>query len=206
VVSHDARDDEAVVPADARNERTRNDVRRGRLRLLAVWAGLAALVAAARPTPVSIVAGLPIVAAGEALRSWAAGHLRKSAVLVTAGPYRFTRNPLYLGRLAIFVGLCLMAPLPAGGHFVVLAAGVAIFFGYYLPRKERVEPARLAALHGERYERYRREVPALWPRPTPWPGSAAGSWSRERFLANREHWMVVGLTLVTALLLWRAAR
>jgi protein-S-isoprenylcysteine O-methyltransferase Ste14 len=174
------------------------------LRLAAVWILIVALVALARPTPWSLALGLPFLVAGEAIRCAAAGHLAKNVELVTSGPYRFTRNPLYLGRLAIFVGLAIMAWLPWGGSAIVLALGLSVFFGYYLPRKERVEPARLAALFGERYERYRREVPALWPAFRPWPDGARRPWSYDRFAANREAWMIAGLTAIVTILAWRA--
>jgi protein-S-isoprenylcysteine O-methyltransferase Ste14 len=173
------------------------------LRLALVWALVAVLVVLGRPTAASLAAGIALVAAGEALRLWAAGHLVKNVELVTSGPYRFTRNPLYLGRLAIFTGLAVMARLPHGASWLVLACGVLVFFGYYLPRKERVEPARLQEIHGASYERYRRAVPALLPA---WRGYAAGSaarWSAARALRNREHWMVAGLAATVAVFAWR---
>lgn len=178
----------------------------GLLRVALVYALVALLLILSRPTPWSLALGFPFVAAGCALRVWAAGHLRKSIELVTTGPYRYTRNPLYLGRLSIFTGLCLMARLPWGLSLVVLAGGFCVFFVYYLPRKERVEPARLGATHGQAYDAYRRAVPPLFPALRPWPGAGAGRWRRERMLRNREHWMIAGLLVVTALLTWRAAR
>ena len=39
---------------------------------------------------------------------------------------------------------------------------LGVFFGYYMPRKERIEPARLEALHGEEYRKYNAAVPALF--------------------------------------------
>ena len=47
---------------------------------------------------------------------------------------------------------------------LLLVAGCAVFFGYYLPRKERVEPARLGVLHGDSFERYRNRVDRWLPR------------------------------------------
>jgi protein-S-isoprenylcysteine O-methyltransferase Ste14 len=176
----------------------------GLSRLAAVYAVVVALLVYARPTPASVSAGFLLLAPGEAIRLWAAGHLRKNVELVTSGPYRFTRNPLYLGRLLIFSGICTMALIPYGINWIVLVAGWGIFFGYYLRRKERVEPARLQALHGEAYARYRRTVPVLWPSTRPYPEGASIGWSSDRMLRNREHWMVMGLALVTLLLLWRA--
>jgi protein-S-isoprenylcysteine O-methyltransferase Ste14 len=175
-----------------------------RLRLAALYALVAVLLWLARPTPLSVTLGFLPLVLGEMIRFWAAGYLRKTAELVTSGPYRFTRNPLYLGRLLIFTGLCIMARLPHGGNLAVLVAGWAVFFGYYLRRKERVEPARLREVHGEAYERYFRAVPKLFPTLRPYPDPNRIGWSSERMLRNREQWMVVGLALITLFLLWRA--
>ena len=176
----------------------------GLLRLAATWVLVAALVLLARPTPLGVSIGFAFVALGEAIRFWAAGHLRKTVELVTSGPYRYTRNPLYLGRLLIFTGLCIMARLSWALNWIVLAVGLAIFFGYYLPRKERVEPARLEQVHGEAFRRYRRAVPALLPTLQPYAEGSSDGWSSERMLRNREHWMVIGLAAVSLFLLWRA--
>lgn len=173
-------------------------------RLVAAYALVAVMLALARPTLWHVAAGAIFVVAGEALRVWSAGHLIKNEMLVTSGPYRYTRNPLYLGRLLIFTGLCVMVRLPYGASWLLLLGGWAVFFGYYLPRKERVEPDRLRHLYGDAYERYYREVPALLPVRGAWNRGAPGRWSAARARRNREHWMVVGLAAVVAFLLWRA--
>ncbi len=175
-----------------------------RLRLAATFLLVAVLVGFARPTPASVTVGFAIAAVGEAIRFWAAGHLLKTQELATSGPYRYTRNPLYLGRLLIFTGLCAMCLLPHGLNWLVLLCGYAAFFGYYLPRKERVEPARLRAIHGEAYERYRRAVPALLPSLKPYPDRSGLGWSSDRMMRNREPWMVVALVAIGAFLLLRA--
>jgi hypothetical protein len=169
-----------------------------------VYALAAALLLPARPRPGTLIAGFLCVAVGEGLRIWSAGHLIKSRRLVTTGPYRWVRNPLYLGRLLIFTGLCVAASLPYAANWFVLSGGWAVFFGYYMPRKERVEPARLRAIHGEAYERYRRAVPSLLPVRGAWADAERGRWSRDRALRNREHWMVVALAAVLVFLAWRA--
>ena len=176
-----------------------------RLRLIAFYASIALMIAYARPTTAGVALGFVFVAAGETLRFWAAGHLVKTTELITSGPYRFTRNPLYLGRLLILIGLCVMARLPYHLNWAALAVGLLLFFGYYLPRKERIEPARLQELHGDAYRRYRAAVPALLPTLQPYPEGASAGWSSDRLTRNREHWMVLGLALVTLFLLWRAA-
>lgn len=176
----------------------------GLLRLLGLYVLMGAMLYLGRPTPLSLATGFVLVALGEAIRIWAAGHLRKSVELVTTGPYRYTRNPLYLGRLLIFTGLCIMARLPLGISLLLLVGGYAVFFGYYLRRKERVEGDRLRERHGEAFERYRRAVPALFPRYRPYGAAASGAWSGARMRANQEHWMVLGLLAVCLFLLCRA--
>ena len=176
----------------------------GLIRLAGVYLAIGALVVGARPSPLGVTAGVLLVALGQALRVWASGHLIKNVSLITSGPYRYTRNPLYLGRLLIFAGLCVMARLPYGLNWLLLLTGCAVFFGYYLPRKERVEPARLSALHGESFERYRREVPALWPTTKRYHRDGRGRWSAALARDNREHWMIAGLVAVTLYLFWRA--
>lgn len=176
----------------------------GVMRLIAVYLLIALLALLARPTPLSVSIGFIFVALGEAIRFWAAGHLRKTEELITSGPYRYTRNPLYLGRLLIFTGLCIMATLDYYANWAVLAVGYLVFFGYYLRRKERVEPTRLRKVHGEEYERYFRSVPSLFPTLKPYPEGASIGWSSDRMLRNREHWMVIAMAAITLFLLWRA--
>jgi protein-S-isoprenylcysteine O-methyltransferase Ste14 len=162
------------------------------------------LALVSRPTPQSVALGFPFVALGEGVRFWAAGHLHKTVELITSGPYRYTRNPLYLGRLLILTGVCVMATLPYYLNWAALLVGYVLFFGYYMRRKECVEPARLRETHGEAYERYHEAVPALFPSLKAYPEGATDGWSSDRMLRNKEHLMVVGVIVMTLLLLWRA--
>jgi protein-S-isoprenylcysteine O-methyltransferase Ste14 len=178
----------------------------GILRLIATFAFIVALVFLARPRPAEVAVGFVVAAIGEIIRFWAAGHLLKTTELITSGPYRYTRNPLYLGRLLILTGLCVMCRLPYYANWVCLVVGLVIFFGYYLPRKERIEPARLREMHGEAYDRYFRAVPALFPTLKPYANASNLGWSSDRMLRNREVWMVVGIVAVTYFLLWKSHR
>ena len=173
-------------------------VRRG---FVVVFAG--ALLWAAQPTPALWAAGFAIAALGEALRVWAAGILVKSKQLITAGPYQHVRNPLYVGRLLILTGVCIACVLPGHANLVVLVLALAVFLGYYIPRKERVEPERLERLHGEPYARYRAAVPSLLPRLRPY-GSPHGTWTWGHFVENEEASTLVGLLAFFAVLAWRA--
>jgi protein-S-isoprenylcysteine O-methyltransferase Ste14 len=176
----------------------------GVLRKAALFVILVAVLIFAEPTPMSVTIGFIFMALGEAVRFWSAGHLRKTVELITSGPYRYTRNPLYLGRLLILTGLAIMCRLPYNLHWIFLIGGLAVFFFYYYPRKERVEPKRLRELHGEPYERYFEAVPGLFPRMTPWPEGSGAGWGSDRMFRNREQWMVVMVVGVTLIMLYKA--
>lgn len=188
---------------DAENAGAERNRALGIARLIAVYLFVAILVWLSRPTPLHVAVGAVFVLYGEIFRTWAAGHLLKSKELAVSGPYRYTQNPLYLGRLSILTGFCLMAVLPWRLNLVVLVAGWAVFFLYYLPRKVRVEGRRLRKLHADRWEDYFASVPILFPRLTP-HGKNIRPWTKDRFLRNREHWMIAGVTVVTILFLARS--
>jgi protein-S-isoprenylcysteine O-methyltransferase Ste14 len=176
----------------------------GVLRLAALFAVVVALVYFANPTVPSVAIGFVFVALGESIRFWSSGLLLKTKELMTAGPYRYTRNPLYLGRFLILTGVIIMVNLPDYMSLIGLVIGWAWFLGVYMRRKERVEPARLRQEHGEAYDRYFKAVPALFPTFTPYADYTPAAWSAQRMKRNREYWMVIGLLAVSAYLLWQA--
>jgi protein-S-isoprenylcysteine O-methyltransferase Ste14 len=88
----------------------------------------------------------------ETLRSL---ELRGPA-FVTPWLYKIVRHPLYVGWLLIFWG----APTMTAGH-ALFSAGMTIYILIALRYEER----DLVQHIGERYERYREQVPALVPRP-----------------------------------------
>ena len=171
----------------------------GYVRLAVIYGLLGWLAWASRPARETFLLGLAFVVPGEAVRFWAAGHLLKSKELVTSGPYAYTQNPLYLGRLLIFTGFCLMARLPWHMNLAVLTLGLGVFFAYYIPRKIRVEGGRLAGLHGEAWAEYHRTMPILFPRLTAYPKSVPAPWRTDRMLRNREYMMVLGVGSVSVL-------
>ena len=65
----------------------------GVLRLAALFAVILVLIYYARPTVLSVAIGFVFVVLGETVRFWSSGLLLKTRELMTAGPYRYTRNP-----------------------------------------------------------------------------------------------------------------
>jgi hypothetical protein len=96
------------------------------------------VVALARPTPASLVLGLPLAVLGEAVRIWASGHIEKTRRLATGGPYAHSRNPLYMGSLLMALGVAVACASP----WVVLA--VAAYFLAFYPSVMREERGFLA--------------------------------------------------------------
>lgn len=75
-----------------------------------------------------------------------------ASVLVSAGVYRFTRNPMYLGMLLVLLGWAVyLSSLPA---MVLLPAFVLYLNRFQIAPEERA----LAARFGDAYEDYRRRV------------------------------------------------
>jgi len=178
-------------------------------RLLPLY-GLAALaLALSEPTPLGACLGGALVCAGEGLRLWGAGHLVKTKALTVTGPYAHHRHPLYAGTLLLALGFGAIA----GGSGLLLVAGffVPFFFLRYLPTKERVESARLAAHYRDAYRAYQRAVPALVPALRAWSPppelglDTARRWSRARCQENDEFGALLGVLAGLAILAVRPA-
>ena len=86
---------------------------------------------------------------------------------VASGPYRFVRNPMYVGAFALWIGFALIVRSPAMLVSVALPAVLAHAF------VRGVEEPRLAARFGDGYRAYAAVVPRWRPRLTPWHGPAA---------------------------------
>lgn len=71
--------------------------------------------------------------------------------IVEVGPYRFVRNPMYLGHLIFFLGMALTL-----GSWI--AAAVFVFHAFWFDRRVREDEARLAQRFGPAYADYCRRV------------------------------------------------
>ncbi len=124
------------------------------------------LLSFAAATPVVIVCGALVAAIGAFLRIWGSAWLgygivlhgqMQGASLMADGPYRYVRNPLYLGIMCVFAALALIMP-PSGALFTLV---VAFAFQLVLIHGEE---AFLTAQIGEPYRAYMSAVPRLVPR------------------------------------------
>jgi protein-S-isoprenylcysteine O-methyltransferase Ste14 len=166
-----------------------NDVRafvfKNRGALLALPA--IALALGGKPSRSSVRAGIPIAVAGELIRCWAVGYsgvtTREDAVeapeLVTAGPYAYVRNPLYVGNFITALGFAIAFTgkySPARRAFAI-AGSLGIMAAVYatiVPHEE----AFLRDRFGDDFEDYTENVPPVVPRSTPWE-EGRGTWRPE---------------------------
>jgi protein-S-isoprenylcysteine O-methyltransferase Ste14 len=128
---------------------------------LARWNWLPLEQASLLVTGLAIFCGL----AGAALRLCGTAFLGASVVhsgdmhagpVMAAGPYRFVRNPLYLGSWILSLGIAILMP-PSGAAVFIVLEGVFYF------RLILGEEAFLAGHQGAAYLEYRRQVPRLIP-------------------------------------------
>ena len=152
----------------------------------------------ARPAWEWMAAGAVLIAAGLALRAAASGHVRKNAELTTTGPYRYTRNPLYLGSLLVGFGFA----VAARSWWVVVSMAV-LFVAIYWPVILAEEEFLRAQFSG--FDDYARRVPRLLP--TLRPAGNTGSFSRTLYWQHREYNALIGalamLIALTAKMWWR---
>ncbi len=146
---------------------------------------------------------LACLALGAILRVWGTAYLGSGVMrgavmqgerLVAAGPYRYVRNPLYLGSSLIGLATATLMP-PSGAAFFVLSFSVFILF--LISAEERF----LSSQMGDVYQEYCRRVPRLWPRiGTGVPTSSARPNWLQALLAETHP---VAFTLCFAIFAWR---
>jgi len=112
-----------------------------------------------------LIAGILFAVAGAWLRTWGAAYLSSAVVkdgamhgagVVADGPYRYLRNPLYVGTWLHTVALALLMPA-SGAVFALVLIGVEQL------RLIGGEESFLTRTLGEAYVAYAARVPRLWP-------------------------------------------
>jgi protein-S-isoprenylcysteine O-methyltransferase Ste14 len=133
-----------------------------------VWLSQTGLMNISAAFNLLLVLGIVLALAGAALRTWGAAYLGRNIVqdasmhtgaltpIVSDGPYRRLRNPLYLGTFLHTLALALLMP-PSGAVFAV------ILIAFMQVRLILGEEAFLTARLGAPYQAYKALVPRLLP-------------------------------------------
>jgi protein-S-isoprenylcysteine O-methyltransferase Ste14 len=106
-----------------------------------------------------------LIGLGAFWRTWGAAYLGTNVVqdrqlhterLLHDGPFRHTRNPLYLGNLLMVLGLGIVVSAAA---CLIVVLGMWILLHMFI----RHEEAGFEEMQGESYRAYRAAVPCLFP-------------------------------------------
>jgi protein-S-isoprenylcysteine O-methyltransferase Ste14 len=119
----------------------------------------------ARPSSALVAAGIVTTAVGEVIRLWGVHHIGaisrtrsdRLGPLVASGPFAVVRNPLYVGNIALWVGITLAARL------VWLAPVILVLLGAEYHAIVRWEERLLESRLGDSYRAYASRVPRWWP-------------------------------------------
>ncbi len=141
----------------------------------------------AKPTFYSLIAGAIITMLGLTIRIWACGNLRKEKELTTSGPYRYTRNPLYLG--SMILGISTVVACQSWGVLAIFLANFLIIY----PVVIRAEKEKMSQLFPEKYREYSKHVPLFFPTLKPkFPRDPEHRFSGEIYKQNRENRALLG--------------
>ena len=127
----------------------------------------------ARPENAFLFFGISLLLAGEFIRIWAVsyagGETRTRIVgaptLCSSGPYAYVRNPLYVGNMFMYVGIVMIA---GAANVWLMAATTFSFFLIQYSLIISLEEETLDVLFGPEYLDYKTNVPAIFPRVSPW--------------------------------------
>jgi protein-S-isoprenylcysteine O-methyltransferase Ste14 len=174
-----------------------------------VWAGLALLLSRNGAMTIGaafnavLIAGIVCAGLGAWMRTWGSAYLSVDVMsdsnlrgdgVVADGPYRYVRNPLYLGNWIDALALAML--MPASGAIFTL-----VLLTVFQLRLILGEEAFLREKLGEPYGAYCAQVPRLMPalRPRVAASGARPQWLRAAVAEN----FMWGVTASFAVLGWR---
>ena len=138
-------------------------------------------------TPAWLLPAFSVSLAGELLQAWCFGTLHKKKELAASGPYALVRNPMYLGRYFIILGI-LMLP----GVWWLLPPFTLVYY-FYMANRVRREEKTLREVFGREFEAYCAEVPRFLPASRPFRGNPVRIFRWDLFLRNHGHWNFLSL-------------
>jgi len=144
----------------------------------------------------SILGGILLTVIGLLIRTWACGHIHKEKELTVSGPYRYTRNPLYLGNLII--GISIVVGSLSWWGFAIFA----VYFFLFYPIVINIEKKRMKKFFPRKYEEFQKNVPLFFPSLKPCQSENSNKFSWTLYRKNREiralagtffFWLAIGL-------------
>ncbi|MEW6087214.1 MAG: methyltransferase [bacterium] len=139
--------------------------------------------------------GIFFALVGLIIRTWACGYLQKNKTVISSGPYRYTRNPLYLGSFIMGAGFF------SAFHNILVVSMLTFVFAYiYYPvilDEERI----LEEKFGNEFREYKNHVPRIIPdfNVNGFCGEKA-KFSWENVIRNKEYNAWVGFLLALGII------
>lgn len=152
--------------------------------------------------------GATIAILGELIRVWASTYIVKLDRLTTDGPYKATRNPLYLGSFIMGTGLLIIS------MNLTLAVVYYTLFLIVYPATMAAEKKELEKKFGDFYVEYRQTTPgffptfeSMWAAFSDFTGFFRGLGARfKSFIKNREYNGVLAVAVVLFILYFKLRR
>jgi len=141
-----------------------------------------------------VIPGVVVSAIGLIGQLWCFAALKKKKVLARRGLYALVRNPMYIARYFLMLGVLLLT-----GNLWLALGFTVIYYFYMVNRVGREEP-KLLEVFGDEYREYCERVPRFVPtfRGVDWRAVPYFQW--DLFLVNNGH-----LNLVTMLVVYAGA-
>jgi protein-S-isoprenylcysteine O-methyltransferase Ste14 len=114
---------------------------------------------------------------GEFIQLWCFASLDKNSTLAFRGPYSLVRNPMYLGRYFIILGMLLLLD---NGRLAVIVVYTVLYW-FYMTNRVKREEALLKEVFGQSYADYCAEVRPFLPRLTPCSNGTLAFWDSRLF-------------------------
>jgi protein-S-isoprenylcysteine O-methyltransferase Ste14 len=152
----------------------------------------------AEPTFETILWGAIVGFIGVLIRAWASGHLNKNNELTVSGPYRFSRNPLYLGNIIMAIGLMINSNNYIS--IIILLVYLLLFYPFLIIREKNYLKKKF-----DNYKDFEK-VSLLFPNPFKYAKKTKETKQKflfERYFTNREYNAFLGFLIIILLFVLR---
>lgn len=146
-------------------------------------------VLARRADAALLPAGFLVSLFGETIQLWSFASLVKNEQLTARGPYVLVRNPMYLGRFFLILGLMLLF-----GNIYLTVAYVALYYFYMVNRVQR-EERHLTEVLGQPYIDYGARVNRFLPAFGKLTDPAVRFFNWQVLIRNNGQWNLLAMLL-----------
>jgi protein-S-isoprenylcysteine O-methyltransferase Ste14 len=139
---------------------------------------------------------------GELIQLWCFASLDKKSELAFNGLYKYTRNPMYLGRFFIVLGYFMLLKTP---YIYIMIPLIIVIYWMYMWHRVQREEKTLKNILGAPYKEYCEKVNRFIPSPKGMPEGKIRIWNWKLFNQNHGLINLAGMLLsYLAIYIWFA--